>query len=335
LNGFDMKNSPRATLRFVLQAVLAAALVAWLVRSGRLQWGAFATLDGRALGWAALALALQAAMIATQAARWRVWLAATLPHSSPASWREVLVVTLRGSCAGAWTPAALGMDGIRIAHVAREANVSSATQTETPTGSAQTAVAAVARAAGLASLLDRAVSLAVLVLLAAPGLAALSFAAGEKYAAVLGALAVLTAVALGVWWKAGRLKRLQKLDWWPRSVGWRAVGVGAAWSLGTQAANVGAFGAAVAALSPGLSLARIVELACATGPAVILSSALPLTPLGLGVVDATGEALLARHGVDCGGEAVMLARALWLMLSLAAGAAFWIPTSAAPAPEAS
>jgi hypothetical protein len=59
LNGFDMKNSPRATLRFVLQAVLAAALVAWLVRSGRLQWGAFATLDGRALGWAALALALQ------------------------------------------------------------------------------------------------------------------------------------------------------------------------------------------------------------------------------------------------------------------------------------
>jgi hypothetical protein len=157
----------------------------------------------------------------------------------------------------------------------------------------------------------------------------------KKYAAVLGALAVLTAVALGVWWKAGRLKRLQKLDWWPRSVGWRAVGVGAAWSLGTQAANVGAFGAAVAALSPGLSLARIVELACATGPAVILSSALPLTPLGLGVVDATGEALLARHGVDCGGEAVMLARALWLMLSLAAGAAFWIPTSAAPAPEAS
>jgi hypothetical protein len=165
------------------------------------------------------------------------------------------------------------------------------------------------RVVGLASLLDRVVALAALAALCVPFLAS---HLGQPLIAVwmLGALGLALAVAA----------------WCVRGGGfmrWREVVGATAWTLFTHAANILAMGAIFQALAPGLGLWRELGLAFEAGPIIILSSAVPLTPLGLGVADATGEALLARHGLDCGSEAVMLTRAIWLGVCLLSGIAFW------------
>lgn len=319
------------------KAALAVALLAWLVLSGRLDGQAFRALDGRAWLWITLATLFQCAMVVTMAGRWRSWLQVPLPANeaqaplSSLSWREALIVTGRGVCLGAWTPAGLGLDGIRAAHALRrfrdiehrdaehenhldegegEANKALSLRSLLRGGGGRSGGAA--RVVGLASLLDRVAALAVLVALSVPFLLSrLSRPVSE--ALVLGALA--TALATALW----RVRIRGKGQPWR----WRDALSAIAWTVGTHGANILAQGAILEALAPGLGLWRALRLAFEVGPIIILSSALPLTPLGLGVTDATGEALLARHGLSCGGEAVMLARATWLGVCLLAGTAFW------------
>ena len=319
--------------------VLAVALLVWLARSGRLDVRAFARLDGRALGWIALAALLQVALIVTMAARWKMWLQ-VFPSgdgSQPKlSWHETLIVTARGTCVGAWTPAGLGLDGIRAAHALRRfrdtASHDTTSNDDAPENAGQAggigglksllcgeeSVGQVARAVALASLLDRVVALAVLAAMCAPFLAScLGLPLGAV--AALGALilALVLALARARITTSGRFSR------------WKEAAKATAWTALTHSANILAMGAIFQALAPGLGAVGALRLTFEVGPIIILSSALPLTPLGLGVADATGEALLARHGLDCGGEAVMLARALWLGVCLLSGAAFWINEGAA------
>jgi len=323
--------SPRSGARqkavSAAKIALAALLLAWLVRSGRLNFQVFSALDGRALLWLALAALLQTVMIATMAARWRAWLRAfafSQGARAHLSWREALVVTARGACAGAWTPAGLGLDGIRAAHALRRfsnANPEGKGDAEPAGGLSLSSLlrgeggsCGIARVVGLASLLDRAVAVAILVALALPFLASRLTQPGRT-ALALGA----AAAGLGlVVWRA----KVGKAD---GAVNWRVAVSASAWTLGTHGANILALGAVLQALAPGLGIERAMLLAFQVGPMITLSNALPLTPLGLGVADATGEALLASHGLDCGGEAVMLTRATWLAVCLLAGVAFWLP----------
>lgn len=321
--------APASTRRKALGAAklaLAGALVMWLARSGRLDWRALASLDGRALSWLALAALLQSAMVVAMAARWKAWLQ-VVPLGAGGrarlSWREALVVIARGTCVGAWTPAGLGLDGIRAAHALRRFRDTDQGEGE-GAGEGQfgglrdfksllrgggQGVGKAARVVGLASLLDRAVAMAVLAALCAPFLAS-RLSQPQAALLALGALAVVIALAVGCL-RGGVLR-------------WRPAACATAWTVLTHVANILAMGAVFQSLAPGLGVLRALEVAFEAGPVIILSSALPLTPLGLGVADATGEALLARHGLDCGGEAVMLARAVWLGVCLLSGIAFWM-----------
>lgn len=331
-----------------LKLALAVLLLAWLARSGRLDARAFA-LDARALRWLALAALLQGTMIVSMAARWKAWLQALPPGEgvdaawARLSWREALVVTARGACLGAWTPAGLGLDGVRAAHALRRFRDAGSSNTQRPDAkqdaAKQDAAAgddghsgkaagfklllkpllrggngsgsgAGARAVGIASLLDRAVALAVLAVMSLPFLAS---RLGRPGAAMLIALLALGVPALAT--RRGRAAGLLRPRHALRATAWTAL---------THGANILALGAILEALAPSLDAWRAITLAIETGPIIILSNAIPLTPLGLGVADATGEALLARHGLNCGGEAVMLARAVWLGVCLLAGAAFWL-----------
>jgi hypothetical protein len=294
--------------------------------------------------WLAVAALLQSAMIATMGARWRAWLGLFL-HTRPGessrhastslSWREALVVAARGACAGVWTPAGLGLDGIRAAHaVARfqaptaqlDADSSAAPAPTPPTTSRVGALSGlqlllrgggggsgIVRAVALASLLDRLTALAILAALCLPFLSS-RLNSGSALGTTLALVALSVAGVALLAWRVPSLRT-------------RGATHAAAWTLATHAANMAAIGATLQALEPGLGASRTLGLALEVGPPIILSSALPLTPLGLGVADATGEALLAQHGLACGSEMVMLGRATWLAVCLLAGLAFWMPTA--------
>jgi len=362
---------------------LAALLLLWLARSGRLDFKVFAALDGRALRWLGLATLLQALMIVAMAARWRCWLHALAPAEGAAarlSWSQALLVTARGTCVGAWTPAGLGLDGIRAAHALRLFRTASPQATplqEAPQEAPQlkrghgagllpllrgegggiaggegagsgiagggvagggiagggiagsgVAGSGVGRLVGLASLLDRLVALAILVALALPFLLSRLVASPGQPKVAL-ALALSLALSLAVLVLAAVAAR-RRAGAGPGGlarpgVPWSEALAASWWALGTHLFNILALGAILKALAPQLEAGRALSLAFEVGPVIILSGALPLTPLGLGVADATGEALLAQHGLDCGGEAVMMARATWLGVCLLAGLAFWLP----------
>jgi hypothetical protein len=67
-----------------------------------------------------------------------------------------------------------------------------------------------------------------------------------------------------------------------------------------------------------LSLINILLVA----PPIIVSSMVPLTPLGLGISDATASTLLHWAGSSSGAEATMLGRLTFVALSLFCGLAW-------------
>ena len=66
----------------------------------------------------------------------------------------------------------------------------------------------------------------------------------------------------------------------------------------------------------------IVAIATVT-PLLIFLRFLPLTPLGLGVTDFAGEELFLIVGIDGGAEVQMLLRAMWVVVLIACGAAYF------------
>jgi uncharacterized membrane protein YbhN (UPF0104 family) len=250
--------------------MLAAVLVAWLIRSGRFQPRAL--LDVQSVA-ALLGVAfLQSIMIVSQSWRWKVVLrlrGLDLPA------RAALRVGLAGQFAAVWTPAGIGLDGARILD---------------GTQRFPTQRAGVLKAAAL----DRVFAVAALGVLCAPALLWLTeYGRIWPYLGVANALAIIVLLAK-----------------------WRDAMQAFVLSCIIHLANIGSIGCAFWALGRAVSVEGIAFAA----PLVVLSSLVPLTPLGIGVVDGAAVELFARVAMSGGAESTMLGRAAWIAISLACGA---------------
>src|SRR5699024_9012802 len=94
-------------------------------------------------------------------------------------------------------------------------------------------------------------------------------------------------------------------------------------AFATHLCNILATFCALRVFEPAAPLLSIVLVT----PFVILSSLVPLTPLGLGVTDATAAILFAGIGVAHGVAATMILRATFVLMSLACGLAWLWPHS--------
>lgn len=304
----------RSTALWFLKIGIAALLLQWLWRSGHL--------DARALRGLRTGLPLwglmlsQMAMIVCQMLRWARLMAA---RDVPLSWRDVLLATGRGQFASVWTPSNLGLDGVRLWQ---------ATRRHPGRGGAIVGVLLLDRMAGLVALLC--------------WVAVAPLWWHEPHLNLLsgGAIAALIGIGVVSWWArrpsgqaatedtpgARPVKlsaRLAAAFEWPSHQRSSLVMV-ALLSLATHLCNAFSFACALTALGQAPSLAIVAAVA----PAIILSSVVPLTPLGLGVADTVAQTLFATAGVPNGANATMLGRATWLLLSLICGLAYFWPHAA-------
>ncbi len=293
----------------ILKCVLAAALLLWLIRSGRLDGRAFANLKP---SWAlAGVLGWQAAMLFCIAARWH-FLTRALRLDFPFS------QTLRISCIGFYaailTPASLGLDGVRLLMSRRLRPAQS-----------REIVASV--------LWDRVLGVWSLLVLSALGGAFLIFSqsltAHENVARSVflvalgcGALALVIGIFLLVfiaqpklWASLSSIPFLKKRGVLQQSPPREIFGWPLFFAFATHACNILATFGGLSLLERSTPFVSTVSIS----PFVILSSLVPLTPLGLGVTDAAAALLFSAVGAMHGAAATMILRTSFVLLSLVCG----------------
>jgi uncharacterized membrane protein YbhN (UPF0104 family) len=293
----------KSTAILLVKIALAAVLVWWLWRSGRLDFSQFRTVK---IGGAFFGLLfLQAAMLGCIALRWHFL---TRACGLDFSLRQTLRISLFGSFAAVWTPAGLGLDGARLWQARRLAP-----------GQMPKIIASTFwdRALGVWSVLVlTAISCAILlevsqlemsaelrhalwgVLVFCAGLAALPLVAHRPLARLLQRRWPATAVSFGGL----------------RGTAWRSALLFAFLTHGCNAFSVWCALQVLGAQGSAPLLAVLL-----VAPLIILSSLVPLTPLGLGVTDAAASTLLHVIGNNSGAEATMLGRATFVLLSALCG----------------
>ena len=304
----------RSAVVLVLKCVIAALLLWWLARSGRFDWRVFSGLKPSA----ALAgvLLFQCAMLGCIAARWHFLARAV---NLDFSFRQTLRISLIGFYAAIWTPASLGLDGARLL-LSRQLSPQKGREI-------------------LASVLwDRVLGLWSLLVVCALSGIVLSFSsvlagsitaqrAVSVAAVACGVLALVMGILIG---SPQLLKRVSQIRFfekraWLQASPPRAIFL---WPLllafATHGCNILATFCALRVFELNAPLVSIFLVT----PFVILSSLVPLTPLGLGVTDATAALLFAAIGIAHGVAATMIARAFFVVISLACGLAWLWPHSA-------
>lgn len=296
---------------------VAALLLAWLVQTGRLDVGVYASLfaEGRG-GWLWAALACFAVSLLLFVTRWQ---ALARIQGIPLGWPEVLRTGLRGQFTQLLVPGGLGTDGLRILHVRQ--------------GYRQHLVAGIASV-----LMDRIVGVVGLLLLGSLTCGLLWIGTGR--AVWSGMFAVTAASLLGVAAITLALPRLSRL---PVRLSTRF-----AEALRTGGTALELYGThkAVLARSCLLSMAghfvsAMAGWACLrmlgvhdAGFADVLGITcvlnlirmVPTTPLGLGVTDVASEVMFGLIGLSVGAEHQMLVRLLNVGLFACCGLAFlWEP----------
>jgi len=293
----------RAALTLLFKSALAIVLLFWLVRSGRLDFAAFADLKP------SLALAgtffFEAAMLACLMARWHFMANALgLKLKKEGSAR----ISLIGFFAAIWTPASLGLDGARLLSLRRlRPNQNGA------------AVASV--------LWDRILGVwTLLTLCAASGLVLWRYPMSPalRHLVLILCGASLLAVALGVFVRfSPALLRLSPAGWREALENHRSAPIAKPLIIffATPVCNAMATWCALRALGFDAPIGSTLVAM----PLIILSSLAPLTPLGLGVTDAAAATLLNAVGVAGGAEATMLARSSFVLICAACGLAWFWP----------
>lgn len=310
------KTTPAARLGKALilgaKCAIAAALLWWLLKTGRFDWRVFADLK---LTWAlAGVLCFQGAMLFCIALRWH-FLARTFHLDL--SFRQTLRISLIGYYAAILTPASLGLDGARLL-LAR--------QLRPKQGREIVASVLWDRVLGLWSLLIiSAVGGAVLMILKTLAPYEIAQRAVSIAAIACGVLALLIGALVGNPQCSAALagipflqKRFGAVQPPPRAI----FGLPLFLAFATHLCNLLATFCALRIFAPNVPLLLVLLVT----PFLILSSLVPLTPLGLGVTDATASLLFATIGVGIGGAAAtMLLRAFFVLLSLVCGLAWLWP----------
>lgn len=304
----------RAGLMLAVKLGVAALLVLWLLRSGRLRLGDIARVHAD-LDMLGVVLG-QVAVLGVPLLRWRRLLLARGIDLGPG---RVLHVGLISYFAIMFLPATGGQEAVRLYY---------ATRLRRGRGPEILATLVLDRFVGLIGLSALAAAFCVLLLARydAPSTRALT---GAVVALLVG-LAVATAVLI-----AARPAWLLRL-------GDRVRPVRALFDALEEFRHRRGLLAEALALSVLAHLASCVSMyfgfralgapvsmveATAITPLVTLTSILPVTPLGIGVADLVAEDLFQRVGVGSGAEATMLVRAVTAVLCLASGIAFLWPVA--------
>ena len=252
-------------------------------------------------------------MLGCIAARWHYLVRAV---GLPLSWQQTLRISLIGHCAAVWTPAGLGLDGVRLWQTRRLVP-----------GEMPRIIAS--------AFWDRVLGVWTILVLSAIGCAVLLWITPfvltpELQRVLTGVLLLSTVLSLfplvAQGWFFGFLqKRLSKQSRTStvaapnlQSTNWKAALLLA---FATHGCNALGLWYALRTLGGEDSLLSTLLVA----PLVILSSLVPLTPLGLGVTDAAASTLIHLIGNDSGAEATMLGRATFVLLSALCGLAWLWP----------
>lgn len=306
---------PRAWRRQALviaKLALAVVLVAWLLRSGRLDLGAYAVLlDGPMAGMLVGVLVLQALSFAVFIARWR---GLVRVQDLDVGWPDVMRTGAQGLFTQLFVPGGLGTDGLRILYIHRAHG-----------GKLAAGISSVAadRVVGVVSLALLGAGAALIqVMSSGPALRPIAIVNG------LALLAVVLALAAAAWLIAHPVPRLARLqarvaplaDAMRRYGSQRAaVGTALLVSMLGHLLTCAATALCLAALGADtLPVPGLIAVVCA----VNLVRMVPLTPMGLGVTDGAAEALFALIGIPLGAEQQMLQRALSVLIFLVSGLSF-------------
>jgi uncharacterized protein (TIRG00374 family) len=310
--GVQVKVS-RKTWLGALRGAVAAALVAWLILSGRLD---FKTLAGVQLGWAFLgAVVSKLVGCLVPLIRWHYLVRA---QHLELRLQTAVHIGLIGYFLAIIMPAMLGLDGARLVYGARR-NV----------GRKEAVLSTI--------LMDRLIGLVALILLAVVfGSAFLlhssNMAMAEPVLYLAGVLAMGAAVAAFL---ASRHARqvLAALSWKPFQRLMAAVaeyrrheGVLVAALLLSFLGHLSGIACAYFAFLM-LNLTPPLPTVCAIIPLVNLSRGIPLTPMGLGVVDSVSETLFSAVGIDGGVEVSLVLRMVALLVFAGCGAAYLFPVA--------
>jgi uncharacterized membrane protein YbhN (UPF0104 family) len=306
----------RAHVVLAMKLVVAAFLVWWLARSGLLD---VKRLEGVRLGLDLVGVGAGLALsMGIPLARWHLLLRARGVGLSLGTTAQIGLI---GYFATIVLPATGGQDLVRVVYASRgrterAPDVLATVLLDRFTGLLGIAVLGVTAGAALrvgatTTLADEALTTRLVVVSAA-------------LASGLGAVTVL-AVSRPPF--VGRLgARVKKVDQlltsfasFQRHRG--ALGWSLALAVVAQLGNCIAYYFALRAFDAPVSLLG----AMAVTPLVTLSSIIPVTPLGIGVMDATAEQLFHVAGSSAGAEATMLVRAVLAAFSLVSGLAYLWP----------
>ncbi len=313
MNGASSFFASRRGLVLVAKLAVAAALIAWLVASGRFDVGVYRGLaSGPHLGLVAATGLVQALAFGLFIMRW--WGLARA-QGLPISGGAVMRTGLRGLFTQLFVPGGLGTDGLRLLYVRsryRERLVH-----------------------GIASLLaDRLSGLIGLVLLGTAACVLHWRLGGDTrllpllyFFSTLLAAGVLGLLLLGVIGALPLFARASRLRWLAEAIDAGRAYARHKWAL-AAAIGLSMFGHAVTAGAACLALAALGDSpppldVLAITSALNLVRMIPITPMGLGVADGAAEMLFALIGLSSGAELQMLLRVLSVLLFLGAGLSFF------------
>lgn len=306
----------RIFLIATVKMAVAAGLMWWLYSTGRFQPSIYAAIldEGTWLFLLAVIFA-QCLMLLFPIVRWWILLRAL---DLQISFSEALRVSLMGAAANLFVPGGLGIDGVRIVHFRKKADLVALTST-----------IIVDRLLGLLALASLAFAFGLPILLASDS------DAGNRLllitAGITLALFICTAMVLGVvptrW--LGFARRVRLLDRFAVALqGFR--GKTASLGLGMLLSVFGHLCVGFAACAGLAALALPVSLGpvFAVTPLVTLSKTIPLAPMGLGISESVAALLYPLVGLEGGAEVQMLIRATITVILASCALAWLVPSPA-------
>ena len=314
MNRFMRAVNPH-TLINIAKALIALALLIWLVHSGRLD---FAVLLSAPLNiFHLLGILTLSAHVLLQVVRWW-WLLRT--QRINLSLGQALQLSWIGQFFSSLLPGAAGGDLVRAYYVARDASA--------------------AKVAGVSTvLLDRALGLYALLWLGVPSVAVLIILQDELTSAVIQMGALISLLVIGT--------TVLFLALWARPTRSLILGLVPGRFRTTLEATLVAYHdhgrdlifcfvlsllASIMLMGTFLLLGRAIgtplgwQQVFLAGPLVIVANSLPVSPGGLGVAETAASVLFAGFGVDTGAEIMLILRFWVVVLGLPGGLMYVLRT---------
>lgn len=310
-------NRPFSKVLFLaLKIIVGVLLVWWLWRNGELNWKTIASVRP---SWALAGLVVfQALMILSLAWRWHLLLQAS---ETGISFGAALVITLMGQCTSTFTPGSIGIDGTRFYQLFKLVKTERAT-----------ALLSIVwdRILGVGALLSLTVICNMMLLTRTlPAPIKSTFAAITVFSICLLALPLSLLLPKNPLHRLRQWHLLRKVPQVPFAK--TTFILPAIVACSTHFCNAMALICALYAMGEAVPIGPSLLLM----PVIILSSLIPLTPLGLGISDAVALLLFNTVHISNGANAMMLGRITFVIISALSGIAWFVPIHAAnsPSPE--